>query len=302
MGRGTLVGWGILGATAVAAVGFGVTQPVEQIRPLVPDTIAEMTQALADTIQEGIEPVAGAVSPPIPWLVQPLPRPAQVLLQPLSALAQAVPQLQPLAEQLLAHAGPGQGELREVGDRCHHPARLLIHDAVGAETPTAGARQAGITAGHQVVLDAAVPEVHHRIGHRSQGQGITTEQLCLEEGGQAIQGVLVRGGAITAHGDQIIGKVNQLIEAPDSACRTEGTRAAGPAQQAMAGGIHPGKVPHTLVAAVGPAHTATDQIAHKQLVGGAQTGFRNGFARASPDTGGPGRSLQVAAQQGWWRC
>ena len=83
-------------------------------------------------------------------------------------LADLVPPAAGAAQEFLAHAGPGQGQFIQLGEGGDHLARLLIEQAIGSEAPATATGKPRITAGHQVMENAAAAELHGRIGNAAQ--------------------------------------------------------------------------------------------------------------------------------------
>ena len=237
----------------------------------------------------------------------------QAILQNTASLLETLPQATGLPlhlippatgapQPVLAEAGAGQGQVVELVESGEDPTGLLIHDALRAEAPAAGARQARITAGHQVVRNASRPQFHRGIGQGAEGLTPRPQQLGLQEGGQALHRGGIAGSGLALDESLLLTQPPQLIQTPHQAPLLQGGGFAHPAEKAMDGRMHPSQLAGAVIQPSITAHASAQQVTQQQLLGKGQ-GLRSEPERASPGRCNrrplpPGR-----APPGWWgRC
>jgi hypothetical protein len=164
-------------------------------------------------------------------------------------------------QKFLSHTGLSQGKVIQSLQSREHLGRLLINNPIGTQPPAAAARQARITAAHQVVENPAGFELNRGIGHDADRFLLTIQQSRVDQGGQAIDRGLIRWGRIALHQSLQLSKPAQLIEPPHQAVWAKSRWLGDPSQNPMNRGMHPHRNPGTLVLSIGSVHATAEHVA-----------------------------------------
>jgi hypothetical protein len=142
----------------------------------------------------------------------------------------------------------------------------LIGDALGAEAPTAAAREAWIAAGNQVVGDATSAELNGRIGHGADQLATAIEQDRFDQSGQAIHSGEIGVSTRPLHQRLQLAEAPELIQSPSLTAIAKGGGLTDPTQEAMHWWMHPRHGPSTVIQALITAHPPAQEVTQQQLL------------------------------------